>query len=175
VRKHTSLNFAAQVSAALKTDSFELLAQPILPLTSAPADPRFEILLRMRAVDGTRLGLEKLCGASACQDLTRSVDRWVIEQAIERLASCRDQLRRHPAKFSLNLSAASLGDGEFWRMLEELVRKSRIEPGTVGFEFPEEAASAHLGTIAPYMCRLREQASPFPSTILAAELVRCLT
>jgi diguanylate cyclase (GGDEF)-like protein len=161
VRKHTSLNFAAQVSAALKTDSFELLAQPILPLTSAPADPRFEILLRMRAVDGTRLGLEKLCGASACQDLTRSVDRWVIEQAIERLASCRDQLRRHPAKFSLNLSAASLGDGEFWRMLEELVRKSRIEPGTVGFEFPEEAASAHLGTIAPYMCRLREQGITF--------------
>ena len=160
-RDRSTMSFAAQVSAALASDSFELLAQPILPLSSAPADPRFEILLRMRALDGTRLGLEKLAGATACQHLTRGIDRWVIEQAIERLAACRDQLRQHPAKFSLNLSAASLADGEFWRMLEELVRNSRIEPGTLGFEFPEEAASAHLGTIAPFMCRLREQGISF--------------
>jgi len=150
-------SFAAQAGAALATDSFELLAQPILPLSSAPADPRFEILLRMRAADGTRLGFEKLAGAAASQDLARSIDRWVVEQAIERLEACRHLLRQHPAKFSLNLSAASLADGEFWRMLEDLVRRSRIEPGTLGFEFPEEAASAHLGTMAPFMCRLREQ------------------
>jgi diguanylate cyclase (GGDEF)-like protein len=154
-------SFAAQVSAALASDSFELLAQPILPLSSAPADPRFEILLRMRAVDGTRLGLERLTGATACPDLARGIDRWVMEQAIERLASCRQLLRQHPAKFSLNVSAASLADAEFWRMLEDLVRKSRIEPGTLAFEFPEEAASAHLGTIAPFMCRLREQGITF--------------
>jgi diguanylate cyclase (GGDEF)-like protein len=153
--------FADLARAALASDSFELLAQPILPLRSAPADPRFEILLRMRAADGTRLGLEKLAGAGACQDLARGIDRWVIEHAIERLATCRHLLRRHPAKFSLNLSVASLADAEFWRMLEDLVRKSRIEPGTLGFEFPEEAASAHLGTIAPFMCRLREQGISF--------------
>lgn len=154
-------SFAAQVGAALAADAFELLAQPILPLNSAPADPRFEVLLRMRAADGSRLGLEKLADAAACQDLTRRIDRWVIEQAIERLAGCRHLLLQHPAKFSLNLSAASLADGEFWRMLEELVRKSRIEPGTLGFEFPEEAASAHIDSIAPFMLRLREQGISF--------------
>jgi diguanylate cyclase (GGDEF)-like protein len=159
--ERSTSSFAAQAGAALASDSFELLAQPILPLRSAPADPRFEILLRMRAADGTRLGLEKLVGAATCQDLARGIDRWVIEHAIERLATCRHLLREHPAKFSLNLSVASLADGEFWRMLEDLVRKSRIEPGTLGFEFPEEAASAHFGTIAPFMCRLREQGISF--------------
>jgi diguanylate cyclase (GGDEF)-like protein len=160
-KSHAGPGLAAQVSAALASDSFELLAQPILPLNSAPADPRFEILLRMRAPDGTRLGLEKLVGNAACADLSRSIDRWVIEHSIERLAACRELLRQHPARFSVNLSAASLADAEFWRMLEELVRKSRIEPGTLGFEFPEEAASAHLGSIAPFMCRLREQGISF--------------
>jgi diguanylate cyclase (GGDEF)-like protein len=154
-------SFAAQVSAALAADSIELLAQPILPLCSAPADPRFEILLRMRTADGNRLGLEKLASDAAGHDLTRRIDQWVIEQAIERLAACRNLLRQHPAKFSVNLSAASLADGEFWRMLEALVRKSRIEPGTLGFEFPEEAAGAHIGTLAPFMCRLREQGISF--------------
>ncbi|HME38852.1 MAG TPA: EAL domain-containing protein [Steroidobacteraceae bacterium] len=161
VKSRASPSFAAQVSAALASDAFELLAQPILPLNSAPADPRFEILLRMRAADGTRLGLEKLAGVDSCLDLTRNIDRWVIERAIERLASCRELLRQNPARFSLNLSATSLADPEFWRKLEELVRKSRIEPGTLGFEFPEEAASAHLSTIAPFMCRLREQGISF--------------
>jgi diguanylate cyclase (GGDEF)-like protein len=154
----TSSSIGEQVSAALASDSIELLAQPILPLSSAPAEPRFEILLRMRTADGTRLGLEKLAGA---EDLWRRIDQRVIEQAIERLAACRNLLRQHPAKFSLNLSAASLADGEFWRMLEALLRKSRIEPGTLAFEFPEEAASAHIGTLAPFMCRLREQGVSF--------------
>jgi diguanylate cyclase (GGDEF)-like protein len=148
---------AAQIGAALAAGSLELLAQPILPLSWAPADPRFEILLRMRAADGTRLGFERLVGGSAGPELPRALDRWVIEHSIERLAACRHQLHQHPAKFSLNLSAASLADVEFWRMLEDLVRTSRIETGTLGFEFPEEAANAHLGTIAPFMRRLREQ------------------
>ncbi len=147
--------FAAQAGAALASESFELLAQPILPLSSARADPHFEILLRMRAADGTRLGFEKMA-AAAGSDMTRAIDRWVIEQAVERLAACRLRLRQYPARFSINLSAASLADAEFWRMLEDLVRKSRIEPGTLGFELPEEGASAHAGTISPFMCRLRE-------------------
>jgi EAL domain-containing protein (putative c-di-GMP-specific phosphodiesterase class I) len=113
----------------------------------------------MRAADGTRLGLEKITGADP--GLARRIDRWVIEQVIQRLGECRNLLREHPAKFSLNLSAASLADGEFWQTLEALVRKSRIEPGTLGFEFPEEAASPHIGVIAPFMCRLREQGISF--------------
>jgi EAL domain-containing protein (putative c-di-GMP-specific phosphodiesterase class I) len=152
---------AEQVGAALAAESFELLAQPILPLSSAPADPRFEILLRMRAADGTRIGFEQLMSDAAQPDLSRAVDRWVVEKAIERLADQRELLRQHPAKFSLNLSAAALADAEFWRMLLDLVRTSRIEPGTLGFEFPEQAASTHAGAIAPFMCRLREQGVSF--------------
>jgi diguanylate cyclase (GGDEF)-like protein len=148
--------FIAQLNAALRSDSFELLAQPILPLNSSPADPRFEILLRMRAADGSRLGLEKLIADSGSAELARQVDRWAIEQVVERLAACRPLLQQYPAKFSVNLSAASLADSEFWRMLEDLVRNGRIEPGTLGFEFPEEAASAHLDSIAPCMGKLRD-------------------
>ena len=159
-RRPASMNLAAEASAALAGDSFELLAQPILPLSAAPADPRFEILLRARAGDGSRLGLEKLQGAG-CEALIRDIDQWVIEQFTRRLADCRDLLRRHRARFSLNVSAASLVDGEFWSLVEERVRNSRIEPGTLSFEFSEEAAAGRLGTIAPFMYRLREQGISF--------------
>jgi diguanylate cyclase (GGDEF)-like protein len=161
VGHRAALSIAAQVSTALATDAFELLAQPILPLSSALADPHFEVLLRMRAADGTRIGLDKVFGAAGCQDLHRHIDRWVIERSLERIASCRDLLSQHPAKFSVNLSAASLADEEFWRMLEERVRKTRLEPGALSFEFPEEAARAHIDMIVPHMRRLREQGVSF--------------
>src|ERR1019366_5065834 len=124
-RRPASMNLAAEVSAALACDSFELLAQPILPLSAAPADPRFEILLRARAGDGSRLGLEKLQGAG-CEALIRDIDRWVVEQFTRRLADCRDLLRRHCARFSLNVSAASLVDGEFWSLVQERLREQGI-------------------------------------------------
>ncbi|MGP0054742.1 MAG: EAL domain-containing protein, partial [Steroidobacteraceae bacterium] len=159
-RRPEFLDLAAEVSAALAGDAFELLAQPILPLSAAPADPRFEILLRARAGDGSRLGLEKLQGGG-CEALIRDLDRWVIEQFTRRLADCRDWLRRHRARFSLNVSAASLADAEFWSMVEDRVRNTRIEPGTLSFEFSEEAAVGRVGTIAPFMYRLREQGISF--------------
>jgi len=159
-RRFGSANLAAEVGAALASHSFELLAQPILPLSAAPADPRFEILLRARAGDGSRLSLEKLQGAG-CEALIRDIDRWVIEQFTRRIAECRDLLLRHRARFSLNVSAASLVDGEFWSLVEERVRNARIERGTLGFEFSEEAAAGRVGTIAPYMHRLRQQGISF--------------
>jgi len=96
-RRFGSANLAAEVGAALASHSFELLAQPILPLSAAPADPRFEILLRARAGDGSRLSLEKLQGAG-CEALIRDIDRWVIEQFMRRIADCRDLLLRHRAR-----------------------------------------------------------------------------
>jgi EAL domain-containing protein (putative c-di-GMP-specific phosphodiesterase class I) len=155
-RDRASLGSGAGLNAMRGTDSFELLAQPILPLKGAPADPRFEILLRVRSGDGSRLGLSKLLAGAGCEERMRSIDRWVIDQSIERLAGCRDVLQRHPARFSLNLSAASLACAEFWPMLEERVRQTRIEPGSLCFEFPEEAATGCIEEIAPYMRRLRE-------------------
>ena len=159
--RRTAPSFSAQVEAALTSGSFELLAQPILPLSAAPADPHFEILLRMRATDGTRLGMDKMIGSAAGLDLARNIDRWVIEHTIDKLANCRDLLREHPAKFSINLSAASLADGDFWRLLEDLMRKTRMQPASLGFEFPEEAATANGSIIAPFMNRMREQGISF--------------
>jgi EAL domain-containing protein (putative c-di-GMP-specific phosphodiesterase class I) len=147
------------VALALERDWFELLAQPILPLGGIPADLRFEILLRMRAADGSRLSFGKLLGAAPAH-LMRDIDRWVIEHALTRLSACREVLGRHPARFSLNVSAASLADAQFWYWLEERLRASRLEPGTVAFEFPEEAAG-QLGGVAGRMMRLREQGVAF--------------
>jgi diguanylate cyclase (GGDEF)-like protein len=154
-------SLGAQVAAAIAGNALELLVQPIMPLGAAPADPRFEVMLRMRAADGTRLSYDKMVGAAECAELSRSIDSWVVEQAIGRLVANRGLLQQYPAQFSINLSQASLGDPDFWRGLEEQLRGARLETGTLCFEFPEEAANDRLAAIAPFMRRLGEQGVSF--------------
>lgn len=151
----TALSIEGQVAAAIATNSLELLAQPIMPLGAAPADPRFEVVLRMRAADGTRLSYDKMMGSVECAELSRRIDRWVIEQTIARLVANRVLLQQYPAQFSINLSAASLGDADFWQHLEDCVRAARLGPGALCCEFPEEAAAGRPASIAPFMHRLR--------------------
>jgi len=151
----------SQVAAALACDSLELLAQPIMPLAGMAADPRFEVLLRMRATDGTRLSYDKLMNTALCPELAQRIDKWVVEQTFAQLSASRRVLGTHPARFSLNLSASSLTDAETWRMIEHLLRTTRIEPDCIAFEFAEHAALGQIERIAPPMRRLREQGVHF--------------
>jgi diguanylate cyclase (GGDEF)-like protein len=151
----------SQVAAALACDSLELLAQPIMPLAGMPADPRFEVQLRMRATDGTRLSYEKLMNTALCPDLAMRIDKWVLEQSFAQLGASRNVLGAHPARFSLNLSAASLIDAEIWRMIEHLLRSTRIDAECIAFEFAENAALGQIECIAPHMRRLRDQGVHF--------------
>ena len=158
---HRAGGFESLVADSFAAESLELLAQPVLPLGAAPADPRFEVLLRMRAPDGARLSYEKWTQAAADPALARRIDLWVIDQVLARLDACRETLRQHPASFSVNLSAASLGHAEFWRTLESTLRLARTEPGVVGFEFPEAAVEGRVTRIAAPMRRLRDLGAPF--------------
>jgi diguanylate cyclase (GGDEF)-like protein len=146
---------AAHLAASNVRESLELLAQPVLPLGALQSTPRFEIFMRMRAADGTRLNFDKLISADGGAELPCTVDRWVIEQTIERLSGQRELLREYPAQFSLNLSAESLRTEEFWAMLEGLVRGADLPPGTIACEFSAEAAQSQLEVLPRHMEKLR--------------------
>ena len=146
---------AARLAVGGIRDTLELLVQPVLPLGSLPSMPRFEIFMRMRATDGTRLNFSKLLSAAVDADLARTVDLWVIEQAVGRLAAQRTLLQEYPAQFSINLSAESLGDAGFWSMLERLLRSADLPPGTLAFEFGEDAALSQAGSLPGHLHRLR--------------------
>lgn len=160
-RARHAADFPGAAATALATGSLELLAQPILPLGAAPSDPRFEILLRMRNPDGSRLGPGQRAAAAGAPELARRIDRWIVEQSVSRLQACREVLRRHPARFSLSLSGASLADAQFWDSLQCLLRGSGLEPGTLSFDVPEAAVSGHLGRTAARMSQLRALGATF--------------
>ena len=146
---------AAQLATEHIRDTLELLVQPVLPLGALPGTPRFELFMRVRAADGTRLNFAKLLSTTADADLPRTMDWWVIEHSVARLAAQRRLLQEYPAQFSINLSPESLGDAGFWSMLERLLRSADLPPGTLAFEFPEDAALSQVATLPGQLHRLR--------------------
>lgn len=149
-------NAAVKIAAGSVRESLELVAQPVLPLGLIPATPRFEIFMRMRAPDGTRVSFEKLQGAGADADLPRAIDRVVVEQTVARLAAQRELLQKCRAQFLVNLSADSLGAHDFWQMLEDLLRTANLPPDTLAFEFSEDAALSQIATLPGRMQHLQQ-------------------
>ena len=152
---------AARMAVDNLRDTLELQVQPVLPLGSLPCLPRFEVFMRVRAADGTRLNFSKLLSAALDAQLPRTMDWWVIEQCVERLVAQRNLLQECPAQFSINLSAESLGDSGFWSMLERLLRSADLPPGTLAFEFSEDAALSQAAALPGYLHRLRAQGVRF--------------
>ena len=177
----SSGNRCAESRAALGTATpSNFWRNRLLPLARPPADPRFEILLRVRAARRFALGAREAAGGgrrSPESRASRSLGHRAIHPA--RLAACRDCATAGTAReFSLErLRGALLADAEFWRHARgPLVRNPDIEPGTLTLEFPEEAAAAAIGTIAPSRCTgCASRGFPSPCTISAAACIRSRT
>jgi diguanylate cyclase (GGDEF)-like protein len=151
---------SAQIEAALVGDGLELWAQPMLPLGAVPGDARFDLSVRVRDKDGECRSTAKLFGALDA-DLSRRLDRWVLERSFARLVEARAALAEHPARFCIHLSAAAVADAEFWRRLEDLVYETRLDAGSVGIACTEAALETRGEQLGPSMARLRDRGVSF--------------
>jgi diguanylate cyclase (GGDEF)-like protein len=87
--RKTSL--ADLVEDALRTGGLELFYQPIVAMRKVPGH-RYEASPRLRAPDGEYIPPFELLPAAQEQGLMPAIDRWVMENALDRL---RDERDRH--------------------------------------------------------------------------------
>ena len=161
IRRHTDINVAAQLREALRTDSFRLDLQPILPLQGIARDPHFEVLLRMLDEDGRAIAPEKFLSAASRYQLMPAIDRWVVEHAITALAQNAALLRQHSACFTINIGGPSIAQPDFADFVEGVVRNSGLPPDTFCFELTETAAVQNMGRAEGFMQRLRNLGCEF--------------
>lgn len=131
------LAVAGSIKEALATGRVSLAAQPIIPMTGPSTARHFELLLRASDARGRVTPAGDLIGAAERFDLMRSIDRWVLEEALERLG---EQVAAVPAlSIGINLSGSSLGDASFLPYLLGVIARSPVEPATLTFELTETA------------------------------------
>jgi diguanylate cyclase (GGDEF)-like protein/PAS domain S-box-containing protein len=146
-QRHGEMQWVARVKRALTENRFLLVAQPIVPIQDAgtePAAPRsYELLLRMRELDGSIVPPGAFLPAVERYNLTQRVDRWVISSALHWLAANPATTQRI-GRVYVNLSGDSLSDPQLHDFIRGVLDETRVHPTKIGFEITETAAIGNL-------------------------------
>ncbi len=108
-----SLDLAAQVTQAMRDRRLMLAYQPIVTREGAPAF--YECLLRLREASGDVVPAGAFIAAVEELGLVRTVDRYVLELAVERL------LDNPATRLAINISGLTVSDASWLRSLRALL------------------------------------------------------
>jgi diguanylate cyclase (GGDEF)-like protein len=156
VRRFADINIAGRIHDAISAGRLRLDAQLIQPFgRAAHLKPHYELLVRMLDEDGTAAGPDSFMSAAIRYQLMQSIDRWVIETAVERLERFAATFAGVPLSFAINFSGQSVNDEGFGDFLVERIRSSGLPPELFCFELTENAAIASITRARELMARLR--------------------
>ncbi|MEO6696958.1 MAG: EAL domain-containing protein, partial [Gammaproteobacteria bacterium] len=133
--------WVSRLQDAVTHQRLRLLYQPIVNLHGAPQE-LYQVLLRMQDEHRNEIPPDEFIPAAEETGLNPSIDRWVIEHAIEALAA----KRRSGAKtrFFIKLCGETIKDENLLPWLSERIKAARLEGDSLIFEVSESAAFNYL-------------------------------
>jgi diguanylate cyclase (GGDEF)-like protein len=156
VRRFADINIAGQLHEAISLGRLRLDAQLILPFDpGTQLKPHYELLVRMLDEDGTAAGPDSFMSAAMRYQLMPSIDRWVIETAVERLKAHAQTFSQVPLTFAINFSGQSLNDQGFEDFLIKRLASSGLPPELFCFELTENSTIQSIARAIALMGKLR--------------------
>jgi len=151
------LEVSERILAAIRENRLLLYAQPIFGAAKGGPE-RYELLLRMRALDGSLIPPSEIIPTAERVGLIRDIDRWVVRRAIRLLALAHEQGR--DVDFWVNVSGRAFDDEELLEIVESELRSTGAAPERLVFEITEtsaiadvERADRFIGAIKRFGCR----------------------
>jgi diguanylate cyclase (GGDEF)-like protein/PAS domain S-box-containing protein len=146
-----------RLTRAVEEGSFQLFAQPIVPLApQSSARPRCEILLRLPDERGGVETPHSFLPQAERYRLTPAIDRWVVRQTVALLGKWhRDHPRCELPLCSINLSASSLDDADLIPAMREYLTEHRLPPEALCFEVAEAAALGNFAQLVRLISEIR--------------------
>ncbi|MBP2640654.1 MAG: diguanylate cyclase protein [Firmicutes bacterium] len=136
-----------QINEAFKENRFTLHFQPVFKNNGIIL--HYEALLRITSPAGGLIYPDRFMPVAERFGLMSKIDRWVVSAALRVLSQYPE------IAVFVNISAASLGDGELLKFIETAINKSKISPGRIGFEITETAAIKDLNHAEHWIRRLK--------------------
>jgi len=137
-QRYGEMQWVHRIQRGFDDGRFQLYQQAIKPLGGGP--PMVELLLRLHGEDGQLLPTPSFIAAAERYHLIRTIDRWVVDEALRTLA-----MRDDGRTYTINLSGQSIGDPAFLDFLAQRVRHGNVPPQRLCFEITETASIANLG------------------------------
>lgn len=145
-RQRGEIHWLQRLQNALKENQFELLAQPIVAVSSALREtgPALEVLIRLRD-EHLPEGIPPIEFLRAAERyrLMVDVDRWVVQTSLTALG--RGGIRLPEGRsLAINLSAQTLADPGFLEFVVECLDSTGVSPVQLCFEVTENAVMTNI-------------------------------
>ncbi len=148
------MEFVSQIDSALEQDRFVLNCQKISPIAEGDESPHYEILLTVLDENNEPLPPQDFIVAAETYNRAASIDRWVIKNAFQWIASNILKLDGLGA-FSINVSGNSLNESGFMEFVLEQFSETRLPASRICFEITETSAIASLAGAIEFMEKMR--------------------
>ncbi|MBV6320771.1 EAL domain-containing protein [Duganella violaceipulchra] len=157
-RRQGEMLWVSRLNEAFEHQYFRLYAQPIVGLGRHDGT-HDEVLIRIQPAKGDLILPGAFIPAAERYDMMTAIDRWVIRAICRHLQNLRAGqdagTRRTPARYSVNLSGASLSDEGLHDYIIEQFAEHGIDPGQICFEITETAVIANLIKAQDFMAGLK--------------------
>tara|TARA_Y100000780_G_scaffold130261_1_gene117233 strand:+ start:3439 stop:6828 length:3390 start_codon:yes stop_codon:yes gene_type:complete len=150
------MQWVNRLRQALDADLLRLYVQPIYPISELDRQPGFEVLVRMLGEDERVIPPGAFMPAAERYDLASAIDRWVVGNFLAWLGDYNRRRSGPLGNYSINLSAASMGEESFLTFVLDALERHRVPAGHICFEITETSAIANLGKAIEFMRRLKD-------------------
>jgi diguanylate cyclase (GGDEF)-like protein len=149
------MDFVAQIDKALEEDRFVLNCQMIAPIDKSSGEhAHYEILLTVLDDNNEPLPPQDFIVAAETYNRMGAIDRWVIANAFEFIASNILSFSDLGA-FSINISGNSLTEDDFMEFVLEQFKKTRVPTSMICFEITETSAVGSLDDAVEFIEKLQ--------------------
>ncbi|THB69173.1 MAG: GGDEF domain-containing response regulator [Gammaproteobacteria bacterium] len=178
------LGWSTRLRDALGNDKFELVFQPIVPLTMLEglslkreglvdeATPWpvlnqdgkknqvvFEVLLRLTDEGGKIVAPDMFLPTAERFNMMPEIDRWVVRNSLKRLSLERTTGR--DIRFTINLSGSTMVDKTIGRDIKEMLQEYEIAGDLITFEITETCAITNIDAANKLISELKEVGCQF--------------
>lgn len=143
-----------QLKTALLENRFCLYLQEVPSLTTLDSRRYFEVLLRLRNQDNQLISPSVFIPIAEHYQLMHNINKWVVEHFLDHLLNADPQVWEN-YRFSLNLSAASLRNYQWFDRLHHALVEFEISPDIICFEISETIALSNLKLASELMIDLQ--------------------
>ncbi len=155
-QRRTDLEQINDLQYALIQNRFVLHAQRIASLQNDDGPARYEILIRMLDSNDEINPSAAFIAAAERYQMMSAIDRWVIKSTLDELSAADNMIEVNLSRFSINVSAQSLADDDFFEYIETCVAESGLSPDSLCFEITETAVVRNLARAQQFIRRLRK-------------------
>lgn len=123
------------VREALRADRIDIYLQPVVSLPQRK-HRFYEVFSRVRAADGAQIMPDRYLDIAAREGLIATIDNLLLLRCVQLIRET--ERRQHHVGFFSNISAATLGDGDFMRQFLQILSQTQSLAPKLVFELSQE-------------------------------------